>query len=193
MASKRKRMSTAPVPRLFPLFPLVNSSFGNNENSAIARKCAWAVRSRYKKSFTVFLCSWCGDGLLQACRIPTQCMSTSLAKRFPLPSYTRQCATCTCTHSLALEYTVPLNVYRKDSRHCTSCLKSADSLALCRCCWRGCRVSSMRRRKTQYLFTHSSEKECFISYSWNHTGSWSKVSTNNNELVLVEPVWQNRV
>ena len=85
--------------------------------------------------------------MLQACRIPTQCMSTSLAKRFPLPSYTRQCATCTCTHSLALEYTVPLNVYRKDSRHCTSCLKSADSLALCRCCWRGCRVFSMRRRK----------------------------------------------
>ena len=25
---------------------MVNSSFGNNENSAIARKCAWAVRSR---------------------------------------------------------------------------------------------------------------------------------------------------
>ena len=36
----------------FPLFPLVNSSFGNNENSAIARKCARAVRSRYN-SFTV--------------------------------------------------------------------------------------------------------------------------------------------
>ena len=33
----------------FPLFPLVNSSFGNNENSAIARKCAWAVRSRYNR------------------------------------------------------------------------------------------------------------------------------------------------
>ena len=33
----------------FPLFPLVNSSFGNNENSAIARKCAWAVRSRYDR------------------------------------------------------------------------------------------------------------------------------------------------
>ncbi len=29
--------STAPVPNYFPL---VNSSFGNNENSAIARKCA---------------------------------------------------------------------------------------------------------------------------------------------------------
>ena len=42
---------------------------------------------------------------------------------------------------------MPLNVYKKDSHHCTSCLKSADSLALCRCCWRGCRVSSMRRRK----------------------------------------------
>ena len=38
--------STAPVPRLFPL---VNSSFGNNEHSAIARKCAWAVRSRYNR------------------------------------------------------------------------------------------------------------------------------------------------
>ena len=33
----------------FPLFPLVNSSFGNNENSAIARKCARAVRSRYNR------------------------------------------------------------------------------------------------------------------------------------------------
>ena len=33
----------------FPLFPLVNSSFGNNENSAIARKCAWAVRSPYNR------------------------------------------------------------------------------------------------------------------------------------------------
>ena len=33
----------------FPLFPLVNSSFGNNENLAIARKCAWAVRSRYNR------------------------------------------------------------------------------------------------------------------------------------------------
>ena len=28
---------------------MVNSSFGNNENSAIARKCAWAVRSRYNR------------------------------------------------------------------------------------------------------------------------------------------------
>ena len=33
----------------FPLFPLVNSSFGNNENSAKARKCAWAVRSHYNR------------------------------------------------------------------------------------------------------------------------------------------------
>ena len=38
--------STAPVPRLFPL---VNSSFGNNENSAIARKCAWAICSHYNR------------------------------------------------------------------------------------------------------------------------------------------------
>ena len=33
----------------FPLFPSVNSSFGNNENSAKARKCAWAVRSHYNR------------------------------------------------------------------------------------------------------------------------------------------------
>ena len=39
----------------FPLFPLVNSSFGNNENSAIARKCAWAVRSRCNRVSLYFL------------------------------------------------------------------------------------------------------------------------------------------
>ena len=50
------------------------------------------------------------------------------------------------------------------------------------------------------LFTDSSEKQCFLSYSWNHNSSCcilvcdlSKVSTNHNEHVLVEPAWQNRV
>ena len=44
----------------FPSFPLVNSSFGNNENSAIARKCAWAVRSRYNRvSLYIHLCIYC--------------------------------------------------------------------------------------------------------------------------------------
>ena len=42
----KPRRSTAPVPRLFPL---VNSSFGNNENSAIARKCALGRPSRYNR------------------------------------------------------------------------------------------------------------------------------------------------
>ena len=39
--------------------------------------------------------------------------------------------------------------------------------------------------------SHTSEKECFLSYSWLCcilVCDWSKVSTNHNSLLLVEPL-----
>ena len=64
----------------------------------------------------------------------------------PLPLPKGSCCQVTCRINMHMHLRIgPLNVYKKDSHHTS--LKSADSLALCRCCWRGCRVSSMRQRK----------------------------------------------